>query len=180
MTTNVSTHNLTIHPTAFISNNASIQPSKRSSQIIIGAHTQIYEFVVIKAVGGNGDIVMGEHCYINPHTTLYSGNGIQMGNYVLIAPGCVLAPTNHSYLSRTLPIRHQGFLPSKGGIVIEDDVWIGANSTILDGALIGRGAVIAAGSVVKGEVGAFQIWGGVPAKFIRERPNDLMDMNNED
>ena len=167
------TENLIIHPSASISETARIQPSERGSKIIIGAHCQIYDYVVIKAVGGSGDIVMEEHCYINAHSTLYTGNGIQMGNYVLIAPGCVLAPTNHSYQSRSIPIRHQGFLPSKGGIVIEDDVWIGANCTILDGTLIRHGAVIAAGSVVMGEIGAFQIWGGVPAKFIRDRPNDL-------
>ena len=165
--------NLLIHPTAFLSSNASIQPSVRGSKIILGAYCQIYDFVVIKAVGGDGDIVMGEHCYINAHSTLYSGNGIQMGNYVLIAPGCALVPTNHSYLSRALPIRHQGFLPSKGGIVIEDDVWIGANCTILDGTRIKHGAIIAAGSVVQGEIGTFQLWGGTPAKYICDRPNDL-------
>ncbi len=165
--------NLSIHPTAFLSSTASIQPSVRGSKIIIGAYSQIYDFVVIKAVGGQGNIVIGEHCYINAHSTLYSGNGIQLGNYVLIAPGCVLVPTNHSYRSRTLPIRHQGFLPSKGGIVIEDDVWIGANCTLLDGTIIKRGAIIAAGSVVEGKIGAFQLWGGTPAKYICDRPNDL-------
>ena len=163
---------LRIHPTAFVSANASIQPSQRGSKIIVGAHTQIYDFVVLKAVGGSGDIEMGEHCYINAHSTLYSGNGIRMGNYVLIAPGCVLAPTNHSYQSRERPIRQQGFMPSKGGIVIEDDVWVGANCTILDGATIRRGAIVAAGSVVNSEIGAFQIWGGAPAEYIRERPDD--------
>jgi acetyltransferase-like isoleucine patch superfamily enzyme len=174
MTKQSITNNLQIHPTAFVCSNAVIQPSDRGSKIIIGAHTQIYDFVIIKAVGGNGDVIMGEHCYINAHSTLYSGHGITLGNYVLIAPGCVLAPTNHSYLSRATPIRHQGFLPSKGGIIIEDDVWLGANCTILDGAYIKRGAIIAAGSVVKGEVGEFQIWGGTPAKFISHRPDEAL------
>lgn len=171
-----STENLFVHSSAFIDETVRIQPSERGSQITIGAHCQIYDYVVIKAVGGSGNLVMGEHCYINAHSTLYTGNGIDIGNYVLIAPGCVLVPTNHNYHSRTVPIRHQGFLPSKGGIVIEDDVWIGANCTILDGSLIRQGAIIAAGSVVIGEIGAFQIWGGIPAKFIRERPNDISEL----
>ncbi|MFP3551100.1 glycosyltransferase [Paraburkholderia sp. SIMBA_049] len=167
-------HNgLTIHPTAYVSENAVIQPSIKGSLFTIGAHTQIYDFVVIKAVGGSGDIKIGEHCYINPHCTLFSGNGITLGNYVLIAPGCTIAPTNHAFLSRQEVMRHQGFMPSKGGVVIEDDVWIGANSTILDGAHIGQGAVIAAGSVVRGEVGSFEIWGGVPARLIGQRPKDV-------
>jgi acetyltransferase-like isoleucine patch superfamily enzyme len=163
---------LIIHSTAYISDTAVIQPSVRGSLFTIGAHTQIYDFVVIKAVGGTGDITIGEHCYINPHCTLFSGNGIRFGDYVLIAPGCVIAPTNHAYSSRREVMRHQGFIPSKGGVVIEDDVWVGANSTILDGVRIGRGAIIAAGSVVMGEVGAFEIWGGVPARLIRSRPED--------
>ena len=48
------------------------------------------EFVVLKCVGGVGDIVIGEDCYLNPHCVLYSGNGIQIGNDVLLAPGIVI------------------------------------------------------------------------------------------
>jgi acetyltransferase-like isoleucine patch superfamily enzyme len=82
----------------------------------------------------------------------------------------MIMPTNHAYGRRDTPIRHQGFAPSKGGIEIEDDVWLGANAVILDGARIGRGAIIAAGSVVGGTVPPYEIWGGVPAVKIRDRP----------
>lgn len=160
---------LQIDPTAFVSPDARITPSTRGSRIIIGAHSQIYDFVVIRPVGGGGDVVIGEHCYINPHSCLYSGNGIRMGNYVLIAPGCMIVPTNHAYGRRDIPIRHQGFLPSKGGVDIGDDVWIGANSVLLDGCRIGTGAIIAAGSVVQGEVEPYAVVAGTPAKFIRWR-----------
>jgi virginiamycin A acetyltransferase len=77
---------LEIHPTASVSADARIHPSTRGTRIVIGAHTQVYDFVVIRAVGGDGDIVIGEHCYINPHCTLYSGAGIRFGNYVLVGP----------------------------------------------------------------------------------------------
>lgn len=160
---------LFVHETAYVSPEARIHPSLRGTRIIIGAHTQIYDFAVIRAVGGEGDVEIGEHCYINPHATLYSGNGIKFGNYVLIAPGVSIVPANHAFARRDEVIRKQGFMPSKGGVVIEDDVWVGANSVLLDGAYIERGAVIAAGSVVSGRVGAYQVWGGSPAKFIRER-----------
>lgn len=153
----------------YISPDARIHPSTRGSRIIIGAHTQIYDFVCIRAVGGSGDIRMGEHCYINPSCVLYSGNGITMGDYVLLAPGVMLMPTNHAYPRRDIPIRHQGFRPSKGGITIEDDVWLGANSVVLDGVHIGRGAIIAAGSVLISDVPAYEIWGGTPAKKIKDR-----------
>jgi virginiamycin A acetyltransferase len=162
--------NLMIDETAEISSDARIIPSIRESKIIIGAHTHIYEFVIIKAVGGDGDIIIGENCYINPSSTLYSGNGITMGNYVLIGPGTVITPTNHAFHRRDMYIRHQGFVPSRGGVLIEEDVWIGANSVVLDGTHIERGALIAAGSVVRGTIPKYTIWAGVPAKYIKDRP----------
>ena len=160
---------LWIHPTAFISSDARIYPSVRGSKISIGAHSFVYDFVVIKAVGGSGGIHIGDHCYINPNTTIYSGSGVRLGNYVLIAPGCVIAPSNHAFERIDIPIRHQGFMPSRGGVVIADDVWVGANCTLLDGAHIETGAVIAAGSVVNGPVQQYTIHGGVPARKIGER-----------
>jgi virginiamycin A acetyltransferase len=161
---------LSIDPTAYVSPDARLHPSTRGTKIRIGAHTQIYDFVVIRAVGGSGDVTIGEHCYINPHCTLYSGNGIKLGRYVLLAPHVAIVPTNHAYARRDIEIRHQGFAPSKGGVEIGDDVWIGANATILDGTKIGKGAIIAAGSVVSGEIPPYQIWGGVPAVYIKDRP----------
>lgn len=152
-----------------ISPDARIHPSVRGTKIEIGDFSEIYDFVCIRSVGGSGDIKIGPHCYINPGCVLYSGNGITLGEYVLLAPGVMLLPTNHAFSRRDIPIRHQGFLPSKNGIVIEDDVWIGANSVVLDGAHIGKGAIIAAGSVVRGEIPAYEIWSGVPAQKIRDR-----------
>ncbi len=151
---------------------ALIHPSTRGTRIVIGDHCEIYDYVVIRCVGGSGDIVMGSHCYINPGCVFYSGNGIRFGNYVLLAPGVKVMPTNHAFESRSEPIRKQGFMPSKGGIVCEDDVWVGANSTLLDGTYIEEGAIIAAGSVVKGRVPRYEIWGGVPARRIGVRPDD--------
>jgi acetyltransferase-like isoleucine patch superfamily enzyme len=160
---------LWIHPTATISPDARIHPSSRGTKIRIGAHSQIYDFVVLKAVGGDGDIVIGEHCYINSGCTIYSGSGVRIGNYVLIAPGCVIAPANHAFDRLDVPIRHQGFMASRGGVIVEDDVWIGANSTLLDGACIGTGAVVGAGSVVKGTIEPGAIYAGAPAKKIGHR-----------
>lgn len=57
-------------------------------------------------------------------------------------------------------------------VIIEEDVWCGANVTILKGVTIGRGSVIAAGAVVTKNVGEYEIWGGVPAKKIKNRFDD--------
>jgi acetyltransferase-like isoleucine patch superfamily enzyme len=160
---------LEIHPTAYVSPDARLHPSRRGTRIVIGAHSEIYDYVVIRAVGGTGDIVIGEHCYINPHCTLYSGSGIRFGDYVLVGPGCSIVPANHEIARLDVPIRKQGFMAPRGGVVVEDDVWIGANCVLLDGAHIETGVVVAAGSVVTGRLTARAVWGGNPCRRIRER-----------
>jgi virginiamycin A acetyltransferase len=148
-----------VDKSAIVSEFATIKGSSRGSKIIIGANTHVYDFVVLSSVGGAGNIVIGENCHINPHTTLYSGNGIKLGNYVLIGPGCSLVPTNHAFGNLDEVMRKQGFLSSKGGVIIEDDVWVGANSVLLDGTYLEKGSVIAAHSTVNSRVPAYEIWG---------------------
>lgn len=161
---------LDVHPTAVVDPRAVILPSSRGTRIVIGADSRIEPMALIRCVGGTGDVVIGERCVINPQCVLYSGSGIHIGNDVLIAPGTAIVPANHAFDRRDVPIRQQGFAPSKGGVVIEDDVWVGAHCVILDGAHIERGAIIAAGSVVRGRIPAFGIWGGTPAAALGERP----------
>ena len=160
---------ITIHPTAQVSAWADLEPSQRGTRIIIGIDCFIDSFVKIKPVGGRGDVLIGERCYINSGCVLYSGNGIRVGNDVQIAANCTLAPVNHAFRDRDRLIREQGFGPSRGGIVIEDDVWIGANSVLLDGAFLRRGCVVAAGSLVRGELPAYSICRGIPAVPVDKR-----------
>lgn len=158
-----------IDPSAVISPLADIEDSKYGTKIIIGARTVIDSFVKIKPAGGLGDLIIGCDCFINSGCVLYTGNGIKIGDNVLIAANCTLAPTNHEYIDKKKLIRQQRFKPSKGGIYIGNDVWIGANCVILDGAYIEDGCVIAAGSVVREKLEAYGIYGGNPIKKIGER-----------
>ena len=160
---------LKIDPTAKISPLADIEESVRGTLIQVGPRTVIDSFVKIKPAGGMGDVVIGADCAINSGTVIYTGNGVKIGDAVAIAANCTLAPTNHAIADRDRPIREQGFQASKGGIVIEDDVWLGAGVVLLDGAILRHGCVIAAGSVVRGEVEAFALYAGVPARRIGER-----------
>lgn len=160
---------LSIDPTAKISPLADIEPSARGTPIRIGARTMIDAFVKIKPAGGSGEVNIGADCAINSGTVMYTGNGITLGDAVLIAANCTLAPTNHAIADRDRRIRDQGFMPSRGGIVIEDDVWLGANVVVLDGAYIAKGCVIAAGAVVRGKLEPYGIYAGVPAVRVGER-----------
>lgn len=160
---------LSIHETAVISPHADIEPSKRGTKIIIGGNSFIDSFVKIKPAGGVGDIIIGQGCYVNSGCVIYSGNGVKIGDFVSIAANCTFAPVNHQYSQKDILIRQQGFRPSKGGIIIEDDVWIGANCVILDGSHLRKGCVIGAMSVVRGEVPSYTINAGNPLKIIGRR-----------
>lgn len=151
-----------IHPSARVSTMADIEDSVRGSRIVIGEHSVIDSFVKIKPAGGTGDLIIGARTTINACCVFYTGYGISIGNDVAIAANCVFAPVNHEFSQRDELIRKQGFKPSKGGIIIEDDVWIGAGCVILDGAVIRRGSVIGAMSLVRGEVPGYSIQAGNP------------------
>lgn len=160
---------LQIDPSARISPLADIEDSVRGSRIAVGAHSVIDSFVKVKPAGGSGDLIIGEHVVINSGCVLYTGQGITIGNHVAMAANCTLAPVNHAYQEKHRLIREQGFLPGKGGIVIEDDVWIGANCVLLDGALLRRGCVVGAGSIVRGELAAYTVYAGQPLRVVGER-----------
>lgn len=154
------------HPNARISPLADMEESVRGTNYFIGAGTTIDSFVKFKPAGGSGDIIIGERVTINSGCVLYSGNGITIGNDVAIAANCVFAPVSHEYSDRGRLIRDQRFRPSRNGIVIESDVWIGAGAVLLDGALVREGAVIGAMSLVRGEVAAYSVSGGNPLKVL--------------
>jgi acetyltransferase-like isoleucine patch superfamily enzyme len=154
---------LSIAASARVSPLADIEDSQRGTRITIEDDVVIDAFVKLKAAGGSGDVVIGRGSVINAGCVVYTGNGIRIGRNVLIAANCTLAPTNHAFSDPDRLIREQGFQPSRGGIVIGDDVWIGANCVVLDGATIGAGSVIGAASLLRGILPPFCVAAGIPA-----------------
>lgn len=138
---------------------------RHGGSISVGSGTEILDHAMLLTYGGAIDI--GKNCSINPFTIIYGHGGTKIGNDVLIAAHTVIIPSNHNFLSLDIPIRLQG--NTSKGIIIEDNVWIGAGCKILDGVTIGRGSVIAAGAVVNKNVEPFSVVGGVPAKLIKKR-----------
>jgi len=113
------------------------------------------------------NVSIGNHCAINTRVLLDGRGGrILIGNNVDIAQESNLWTLQHDPHSDT----HDTV---GGDIVIEDYVWIAARSTILPGVRVGRGAVVATGSVVTRDVAAMTVVGGVPAKLIGERRSEL-------
>ena len=108
------------------------------------------------------NIAIGKNVTINSGCRFQDQGGIIIGNGALIGHNVVMATINHD----EDPTRRASmtFKP----IVIEDNVWIGAQSTILQGVTIGYGSIVAAGAVVTKDVPPMTIVGGVPAKVIKK------------
>jgi acetyltransferase-like isoleucine patch superfamily enzyme/glycosyltransferase involved in cell wall biosynthesis len=111
---------------------------------------------------------MGKRSYIGRNTFMGVFKPISIGECVLIGAYCYIISANHNYETRDIPIIDQGFVGDS--ITIEDDVWLGTHVVVLPGVTIGKGAIIGAHSLVNKDIPPYEIWGGVPAKFLKKRP----------
>lgn len=115
-----------------------------------------------------GRISIGAGSSVSDNTCLNGGHeGIEIGRNVMIAPGCVIVAFEHGVADLTRPMVQQPWVCSK--VVIEDDVWIGANATITKGVRIRTGSIVGAGAVVNRDVESYSIVAGVPARPIGHR-----------
>lgn len=116
-------------------------------------------------------IEIGARVVIRPQTTIMANDiaRIVIGDDVLIGSGVHFYAANHSFERTDIPIASQGHEKAED-IVVEDDVWIGAGAIILPGVRIGRHSVVAGGSVVTKSVPPFTVYGGVPARKLRDIP----------
>jgi acetyltransferase-like isoleucine patch superfamily enzyme len=137
----------------------------KGGSLTIGAGSVIHRGAMLLPYGGF--IRIGRRCSVNPYCVLYGHGGLFVGDNVRIAAHCVIVPANHGIALDGGLIADQPL--SKRGIRIGDNVWIGAGVRILDGADIGEGCVVAAGSVVRGRLEPNGIYAGVPAKLVRMR-----------
>lgn len=114
-----------------------------------------------------GKIKIGDNVFIGPYSVVYGHGGLTIGNNALIASHVTIIPANHNFSDKQIPINKQG--ETTKGVIIEDDVWVSTGVTILDGVNVGKGSVIAAGSVVTTSVPPYSVVGGVPGKIIKTR-----------
>lgn len=119
------------------------------------------------------EITAGDNCSFNTYCVVHGK--VTLGSCVRIAPGAKIFGENHGFSSLETPICTQP--NTRKGIVIEDDVWIGANAVITDGVTIGAHSIIGAGAVVTKNVAPYSIVGGNPAHVIKNR---LAEVKNSD
>jgi acetyltransferase-like isoleucine patch superfamily enzyme len=150
------------HWTVSISASADL---KFKNNIFIEKDVKINKGVVIWP--GHEKVKIGKNTGLNPYVVIYGQ--VSLGKNNMIAPHVMLAGGTHNFQSTEKPMKMQG--GSSKGIFTEEDVWIGANSVILDGVTIGQGAIIGANSVVTKDVSSYDIVAGNPAKKIKSRKN---------
>ena len=130
---------------------------EKGRQISGHDNTTVYESSTVI-----GDVILGENCWVGPFTILDGGGGLTIGNHVTIAAGAMVY--THDTLKHTLS---DGKAPYEyGPVVIEDNCFIGSQAIILKGTTIGHHSLVAANSLVSGEVPPYSIVGGSPATII--------------
>ena len=145
------------------------------SAIRVGTHSHIRGELLVFAHGG--DISIGDTCFIGEASRIWSASSIKIGNRVLVSHSVNIHASDAHPLSAAARICHFREIVASGHpqvadeiaadpVIIEDDVWIGFNSTVLRGVTVGQGSIIAAASVVIHDVPPYSIVAGNPAHII--------------
>ena len=116
-------------------------------------------------IQASADITIGDNTHFAPYCILYGP--LEVGNKCAVAAHTVFASIGHTYDQPNTPFVDLPAMAEK--IVLEDNVWIGANASIIAGVRIGTGSIVGAGAVVTHDVEPYSIVGGVPARLIRRR-----------
>ena len=133
--------------------------------VAIGEGASVKEYAVLNA--NAGCIELGPRSWIGPHCLVYGNGGVSIGADVLIAAHTTISTVSHVTARTDVPINAQGIHCEP--VVIEDDVWVGLNVTILQGVTIGAGSIVGAGAVVTRDVPAGSVVMGVPARVVGQR-----------
>jgi len=133
-----------------------------NSIVMHGAVLHVYNF---RDLPGSG-ITIGQDSLVGEYSVIRGQGGVRIGDRVYTSPFTQILAVNHVFNDPTRPFVDQGI--TAVGIVIEDDVWLGAGAIVTDGVCVGKGAVVAAGAVVTKDVAPYTVVAGVPAHPIRD------------
>jgi acetyltransferase-like isoleucine patch superfamily enzyme len=140
--------------------------------VMHGAVLHVYNFRNMLHAG----IKIGRDSLIGEYSVIRGQGGVEIGDRVYTSPFTQIIAVNHVFNDPTRPFVEQGITAE--GIVIEDDVWLGAGAVITDGVRVGKGAVVAAGAVVTKDVEPHTVVGGVPAKHIKTIDENMSNLKN--
>jgi acetyltransferase-like isoleucine patch superfamily enzyme len=133
--------------------------------VMHGAILHVYNFRGLPSSG----ITIGRDSLVGEYSVIRGQGGVTIGDRVYTSPYTQILAVNHVFNDPNRPFIEQGITAE--GIVIEDDVWLGAGAIVTDGVRVGKGAVVAAGAVVTRDVPAHTVVAGVPARPIKDISN---------
>jgi acetyltransferase-like isoleucine patch superfamily enzyme len=139
--------------------------------VMHGAILHVYNFRNMPQSG----IKIGRDSLVGEYSVIRGQGGVVIGDRVYTSPFTQIIAVNHVFDDPERPFIDQGITAE--GIVIEDDVWLGAGAIITDGVRVGKGAVVAAGAVVTKDVPPHTVVGGVPAKIIKNIDGSITRAN---
>lgn len=138
--------------------------SQEEVGIKIGSQSRIKDYVGVAAYGGQ--IILGNNVLVGRCCTIFGHGDIFIDRYTMLAPNVSVLSSNHLTALNGKPFQEQGEVCRS--VHIQENVWIGANVTILAGSIIESNVVVAAGAVVTGYLKSGCLYAGVPAKLIKE------------
>ena len=130
--------------------------------VMHGAVLHVYNFRDLP----NSGITIGRNSLVGEYTVIRGQGGVQIGDRVYTSPFTQILAVNHVFDDPTRSFVEQGITAE--GVVIEDDVWLGAGAIVTDGVRVGQGSVVAAGAVVTKDVPPRTVVAGVPAKVVKK------------
>jgi len=145
---------------------------KSNRGIVTGDRVTIGKHAIIRPTNAYGGAIgeglrIGNNSSIGPFAYIGCSGFIDIGDNVIMGPRVGIFAENHHFDNLKIPIREQGV--ERSFVKIHDDCWIASNVVILAGVTIGRGCVIASGSVVTKDIPPFSVVAGIPAKVVKSR-----------
>ena len=149
----------------FLGSKVRLQPRRGVGRIVLGGWVHLGDGTVLRC--HEGVLRIGDKCVFGQNNTINCHLDVEIGPECIIADSVYIGDFDHRTDLTSTPIRRQGLI--KSPVTIGPDVWLGVKSTVLRGSRIGRGSVIGANAVVRGEIPEFSIAVGVPARIIADR-----------
>lgn len=161
-------HKISLGNNTFVDDNVVLDAKGEGNEgIHIGKNVYLGRNTILSCK--EGSIFLDDYCNLSANCSLLSETEIRLGKYCFLAGQCYLvAGGNHTYEDISVPIMFQPSF-TRGGIKIDEDVWLGAGVIVLDGVTIGKGSVVGAGSVVTGSLSEYSVAVGIPAEKIKDR-----------
>ena len=162
---------LLVNPKIKIGKNSTIKYSSEfkltdGAKLVIGSNCTIKENSYFLLTKPNPYLQMGDYVGIGRNCYIAIKDHLEIGSYTRIGPNVTILDQDHTYEKSDLIMNQHADIQK---VKIGKDVWIGANAIVLKGITIGDGAILGAGSIVTRDIPPYEIWAGVPAKFIKER-----------